>query len=275
MTKGRNRSGNQENIRHANRVKIQEERSAGRGKRTRADAGTELIMSDRAAASENYNLGWFHPTEDQREIIHSMCVNDLTAIQGSSGVGKSTTVIWQALNDMKRGCYKRIVFIKTPSQLGDDDLGALKGGIEEKLFMHWVSMKSIFHSFMSKAKLEMEERNGRILFTVPNFIAGQTLDDSLILIDEAQLISPKTVKLLLERCGKNSRVVIMGDCFQDYSTKYRKDGFTDFVHKITELAEDGFRYTKEPTMGYVQLFADANMRSDLSRRIVELYEVGA
>jgi len=239
---------------------------------SRAKQGTELVMSERAAASENYKLDWFKPTEGQKEIIHSMCVNELTAVQGSSGTGKSTTAIWQGLNDLKRGCYKRIVFIKTPSQVGDDDLGALKGTADEKLFMHWVAMKSIFHTFMSKGKLEMEEKAERIVFTIPNFIAGQTLDDSLIIIDESQFLSPQTVKLLLERCGKGSRVCLLGDKFQQYSTKKRKDGFSDFVNKITIEDEEGELISTEPTMGFVRLYADENMRSALSRRIVELYE---
>ena len=276
MDMARKKNSSETPSRHVNRNAQQDKTGRGKVKDrhgSRTQAGTDSIMSDRAAASEDYNLSWFKPTEAQREIIHSMCVNDLTACQGSSGVGKSTTAIWQALNEMKRGNYKRIVFIKTPAQVGDDDLGALKGDVDTKLFMHWVSMKSIFHTFMSKQKLEAEERAGRILFTIPNFIAGQTLDNTLIIIDESQLLSPKTVKLLLERGGESSRVVIMGDFYQQYATKYRKDGFTDFVEKITYICEEtGERLSKEDTMGFVQLHANENMRSALSRRIVELYE---
>lgn len=263
--------------RHNNR-NAQQDRT-GRGKvknndrhQNKVQQGMEQIINDHTVNNQDYNLGWFKPTETQKDIIMSMCCNDLTAVQGSSGTGKSTTVIWQALQDLKRGMYKKILFIKTPSEQGDDQIGYLSGDADQKLEAHFFSMRSIFHTFMTKEKLYMEEKNERISFSIPNFVQGMTFDNTLIIIDEMQSISVDTVKLLLERTGENSRVVCLGDKNQRYSAKKRSDGFSHFIDMITEVNEDGIRESVEDTMGYVEMTAKDNMRSDLSRRIVELYE---
>lgn len=265
------------NQRHSNR-NAQQDRS-GKGKvkhldrrQSKQKAGTEEIISEQQAASQDFNLGWFKPTPTQKDIIMSMCCNDLTAVQGSSGTGKSTTVIWQALQDLKRGMYKKVLFIKTPSEQGDDQIGYLSGDADQKLEAHFFSMRSIFHTFMSKEKLRLEEKRERIQFSIPNFVQGMTFDNCLVIIDEMQSISIDTVKLLLERAGENTRVVCLGDKNQRYSAKKRTDGFSHFVDMITEENENGVRESREPTMGYVEMSAKDNMRSDLSRRIVELYE---
>lgn len=265
------------NKRHANR-NAQQDRS-GKGKVKHLDRhtskiqqGMDQIAADNLADKQDYNLGWFKPTPTQKDIIMSMCCNELSAVQGSSGTGKSTTVIWQALQDLKRGMYKKILFIKTPAEMGDDQIGFLTGDANQKLEMHFMSMRSIFHTFMTKEKLRMEEKHERINFSIPNFVQGMTFDNTLIIIDEMQSISVDTVKLLLERTGEGSRVVCLGDKNQRYSAKKRSDGFSHFVEMITEVNEDGVRESIEPTMGYVEMTAKDNMRSALSRRIVELYE---
>lgn len=273
--KGSNKTGNQQNVRHANRQKQQEAKGVGRIKNrhdSRTQAGNEQIVREQAATREDYNLSWFKPTEAQKEIIHSMCVNDLTAVQGSSGCGKSTTTIWQALNEMKRGNFKHIVFIKTPCEDGSDQIGFLSGSENDKLAAHMEAMRSIFHDFMSKEKLIMEEKRGRIKFTIPNFIAGKTISNSIMIIDEAHKINETTTKLLLERAGEGTIVVLLGDKRQRYAAKRRGDGFTDFVNMFTEVDEVGERYSFEDTMGYVYLPASENMRSALSKKVVSMYE---
>lgn len=260
-----------------NRQAIQKRKGKGKIKhldnhQTKQQQGMEEIISEQQAASQDFNLGWFKPTPTQKDIIMSMCCNDLTAVQGSSGTGKSTTVIWQALQDLKRGMYNKILFIKTPSEQGDDQIGYLSGDADQKLEKHFEAMRSIFYTFMSKEKLRLEEKRERIQFNIPNFVQGMTFDNSLVIIDEMQAISVDTVKLLLERAGENTRVVCLGDKNQRYSAKKRSDGFSHFVSMITAVDENGVRESTEETMGYVEMTAKDNMRSELSRRIVELYE---
>ena len=171
----------------------------------------------------------------------------------------------------KGGKYKRILFIKTPSEDGNDAIGFLQGSAETKLEKHMKAMRSIFHTFMSPKKLELEEKRKRISFDIPNFVAGETFYDTFVIIDEAQKMSPDTTKLLLERVHESSAVILLGDKKQRYAAKKRDDGFTDFIKMITEVDAEG-RYSVEDMMGYVELPASENMRGELSKRIVTLYE---
>lgn len=255
-----------------NRQKVQENKSRKRNTHeSKALEGTRLIVEEQKAQREEYKLDWFHPTEKQQEIIYSMVEDDLTIVSASSGCGKSTTVIYQALKELKLGSYKRILFVKTPNESSDDAIGYLPSDIDAKLMVHFEATKGIFQQFMSKAKLEMEEKRGRIVFKIPNFIQGSTWDDTLFILDEWQNCSPQITKLVMERAGKNSKICVMGDKRQRYSNKKRADGFTDFVNMVTSVDSEG-RYSTVDTIGYVEMFADDNMRSALSKLVVSLYE---
>ena len=220
----------------------------------------------------HFRLDWFDPTPIQQEIQVSYYSNPLTVVQGSSGTGKSTTAIHLALTDLSSKRYSKVIFCKTPAEMGDDKIGFLSGDAKEKLTMHFESMRNIFHTFMTKEKLVMEESHGNIEFTIPNFIAGRTIDNAVFILDESQTMSPGTIKLLLERAGQNCKVVVLGDKSQTYACNHRDDGFTDFVKRITTVSEDNVRQSKHPLMGFIEMKAGDNMRSDLSRAIVELYE---
>lgn len=233
--------------------------------------GNKEVMEEQRVMREGYDLEWFSPTEKQKEIIYSICDNDLTLCAASSGCGKTTTAVYQALKMLQAGQYKKILFVKTANESADDKIGYLPSSAEDKLAPHFEATRWVFMQFMSKAKLAMEEKRGRIRFDIPNFIQGSTHDDTIFIVDEGQSISPPILKLLLERSGVNTICIVLGDKRQRYSKDKRADGFTDLVEMVTEVDSEG-RYSKIPTVGYVEMSADDNMRSDLSKLIVSLYE---
>lgn len=253
-----------------------------RVKRTRKDKmdvradkvneGTQQIMAENKASAERYNTGWFKPTIKQVDLITSLTNNPLTLCDSSSGTGKSTTVIYHALKELAAGHYRQIIFIKTPNESSDDAIGFLPNSAEDKISVHMEATRSVFRDFMSKAKLELEEKRERIVLTIPNFIQGRSLTNCFVIIDEAQSISPNILKLLLERCGEGSTYAVLGDKFQCYSFKKRDNGLRYLIDRVTELNEEGARVSKEPLIGYVEMTAKDNMRSELSRRVVEIFE---
>lgn len=238
---------------------------------SRTARGTELVRSDREINREDYNIGWFHPTQAQNEIIRSMLEKPCTLVDSKSGCGKSTTVIYQALKMLKTGEYEKIVFIKTPTQLGVDDVGFL-GTNEAKFDYPLAPMRGIFESFMSKEKLAMEEKRGKIEFLFPNWLGGATLSRSLILVDEFQWFTPEMAKLVLERADDTSKVVCMFDSKQRYASKQRPDGAKDLLDRVTKVDESGVRYVTESLFGYVKMDSSENRRGALSKRVTEIYD---
>lgn len=231
------------------------------------------VADDERKHNSHFTLDWFHPTPIQESIVESYYFNDLTIIKGSSGTGKTTTAIWLALQDLKDRRVDKIIFCKTPAELGDDKIGFTPGDKKDKLEPHFNTMRGVFHSFMSKEKLVMEEAHGHIEMTIPNFMIGATLDNCIFVIDEGQLLSKSTMKLCLERAGKNCKVILLGDSAQPYAKDKRNDGLADFVARVTEKDEEtGDLVSKVGCIGIVEMKAADNMRSPLSRTIVELYE---
>lgn len=237
----------------------------------RQSRGEDMVRSDQSIRREDYDLSWFHPTQAQNAIIRSMLEKECTLVDAPSGCGKSTTVIYQALKWLKSGDYRKIIFIKSPSTLSLDEVGFL-GTNEAKFDFPLMAMRSIFESFMSKEKLEMEEKLGRIEFMFPLWLGGQTFSNSLVLVDEMQWFDPATTKLVLERCDASCKVVCMFDGKQRYTTRWREDGSKFLVDKVTAVGEDGIRYVKEPLFGYVKMTHNENRRGALSKRITELFD---
>lgn len=241
----------------------------------RQQRGEDLIRNDQTIKRENYDLSWFHPSQKQNEILKSMRTKDCTLVDAPSGCGKSTTVIYQALKWLQSGDFNKIVFIKTPTQLGVDDVGFI-GTNEAKFDYPLKAMRSIFEDFMSSEKLAMEEKLGRIEFCFPNWLGGSTFGSykdgkTILLIDEMQWFTPEMVKLVLERPTDDCKTVCMFDSNQRYSSKQRPDGAKDLLNRISVI-ENGDRIIQEGLFGYVKLDSNENKRGALSRRITELYK---
>lgn len=219
---------------------------------------------------DDFKLDWFKPLEKQQAIVDSMSMNDLTIVNAASGTGKSSTVIWKALIDYRYGRFKRVVLIKNPSEAGDDQIGYLSGDKDNKLESHMQSMQSIFHQFMSRNKLINDKANDNIVLDIPNYLLGKTIDNAVIIIEEAQTCSPNTLKLVCERAGKGSIVVVVGDSAQRYSVKKRPNGLKDLIKKVTHN-DYSIPLPKYDNVGYIELTSEENMRSELSKFITEIY----
>ncbi len=249
-----------------------QQRKMTRSRKVEAGIPRTLDVHKKPNFDTHWKLDWFIPSGDQDLIIKSIDDNDLTLVEAPSGCGKSTTVLWKALTDYRKGVFSKVYLIKNPTEGGDDMLGFLAGDKTTKLTAHMQSMQSIFHQFMTKEKLENDISSGNIILDIPNYMLGCTIDNAVIIIEEGQTCSPNTIKLVTERAGVNTKVVIVGDPKQAYSVKKRPNGLSDLVKRTTR-EQDGYKVSRYPsTVGYVRLESNNNMRSDLSRFITEIYE---
>lgn len=225
----------------------------------------------KAVGNDDYRLDEFTPVGNQEAIVRSMVWNDLTIVNAPAGTGKTTTALWKALQMLKAGDFRKLIFLKNPTEVGDDQIGFLSGDKTDKLAAHYESTKRIFQQFMTANKLENDIASGRIELNIPNYALGATWDNSIILIDEVQLMSPNTVKLLLERAGLNTRIVIMGDVNQTYAIKRRANGLGDLLDRVVPINEEGEREAIVDFIGYVEMTTADNQRSRLSQFITEVY----
>ena len=231
--------------------------------------GVVQEVNNLRSSNEKYSLDWFKPQGRQQDIVDAIDQYDWVGVQAPSGCGKTTTVVWKALSLLGKG-YRKIVFVKNPTEAGDDQIGFLTGGESSKLEPHFDSMRGVFLDFMNKGKLESDEKNLNIQFKIPNFLLGATISDAVVILDECQTYSPNTLKLLMERVDDSCKLILLGDRRQQYSVKKRVDGFTDLLDRITSVDSQG-RYSTEPLFKYVELTTNENQRGAISKRVTEIY----
>ena len=237
---------------------------------SREDYGNQLLAQDvrKKSFSNDWKLDWFELRGRQALIAESYDENIFTIIDGASGTGKTTTALYLAFLGLKNRVYDNLIFIKNPTESGDDEIGLLPGDIDEKISPHAATTKRIFKGFMSEDKLETDIASEKLRVIIPNFEQGATYDNTIVIIDEAQNMSPKTIKLLTERCGINTKYLIMGDSMQCYAVNNRDNGFNDLIQRT---CPQGYS-TKTGMIGYIKLTSDENQRSDGSKFITKLYE---
>ena len=252
-----------------NRVREQQRKSR---KERRQEIGEVQLLEDKKKTFENdYTLDWFIPRGLQQDCVESFENNIYSVIDAPSGCGKTTTALWWALSQIRMRKYNQLIFIKNPTEVGDDQIGFLSGSEDDKLTAHYDTTKHIFYDFISKNKLENDVSKRRIRLTIPNFLLGSTFDNAIVIVDETQTMSPNTVKLLTERCGQDTKYILLGDSSQTYSVKKRADGFKDFMERTTTTQHDA-RWSKcNPYVGYVKMFYNDNQRSEGSKFINKLY----
>lgn len=216
----------------------------------------------------------FTPTKNQKHVNNLLTEFPLVFVQGHSGTGKTSGILHHFCTEYLKDKTKKIIVIRTPVEAGPDKIGYLPGGEEDKLAPHFAAPAGAMKDFLG-GKFESDV-NKRIHFMVPNYALGMTLDDALILIDEAQQLTPMIMKLLLERIGQNSVCAVVGDPTQLYTEdKTKRNGLSHAMDKFFVKHESYGRIEYEPRstmVGSFQYEAKDNVRSDISREVVRIYE---
>lgn len=141
----------------------------------------------------------------------------LVTLIGAAGTGKSFLAIASALQMINENIYDKIVVMKPLIPVGGKDIGALPGDKFEKISA-WLgpikdNIDQILGSKSMTADNMFEEmvREGMIEVEAMAFIQGRSIANAVIILDEAQNITPREARMVVERCGKNSKVILLGD----------------------------------------------------------------
>lgn len=141
----------------------------------------------------------------------------LVTLVGAAGTGKSFLAIACALQAINAGIYDRIVVMKPLIPVGGKDIGALPGDKFEKISAWLGPVKDNIDqilgagSLSANNKFEEMVKEGLIEVEAMAFIQGRSIANSIIMLDECQNITPREARMVVERCGKNSKVILLGD----------------------------------------------------------------
>ena len=178
----------------------------------------------------------------QKDFAKIITDKEIIIASGPAGVGKSYVSVARAIELLqnKTSPYKHII-ISTPAEEVGENLGYLPGNLREKMDPFLASTLDIFDKIIGKKKrLELEE--SEIIQIQPlGFIRGKSIDNTILLMEEAQNMSTNQMKTLLTRIGENTKFIISGDL--DQSDRYRdvkQSGLYDAIERHKNVEEIGF-----------------------------------
>lgn len=144
----------------------------------------------------------------------------LVTLSGKAGTGKSFLALAAALQMINEDLYDKIVVMKPLIAVGGKDIGALPGDKFEKISAWLGPIKDNIDqilgskSLSANSKFEEMVREGIIEVEALAFIQGRSIPRSIIILDEAENITAREARMVIERCGKDSKVILLGDLSQ-------------------------------------------------------------
>ena len=155
-------------------------------------------------------------TENQKKLVKAIKENEITIASGLPGSGKTFLSISEALKLLKSTelPYKKIILVKSVTTLKDEEIGFLKGTMEEKMEPFMDSFLDNFSKIIGETLTNKLREQGYIQIKPIAYVRGRSIDKSVIIIDEAQNVSLDNMRTLMTRIGDNSKIIILGDVKQ-------------------------------------------------------------
>lgn len=229
------------------------------------------VIKEKFSQAHQTEINDFVPTDPQKVLINKIRENTLVFVDAPAGSGKSSTVMWHFAKEYLINRYKQIMVVRTPVEFCDDKIGFLPSGLDDKLEVHFASTKQILEQFLGAGRVAADTGT-RIHFKIPNFMLGCTLKDTLLLVDEAQQISPKILKLILERIGEGCKVVVAGSSEQLFDAHNKRDGLADAVNRFFDYDEvTDELIARFKNIAYHEFDVDDCMRDEIVKDVIRAY----
>ncbi|WP_051331766.1 PhoH family protein [Methylocaldum szegediense] len=200
-------------------------------------------------------------TEAQGHYILSLKSNAITFALGPAGTGKTFVAGVFAIDELLAKRIERII-ITRPKTTVDEDWGEMPGTLIEKYAPYLGPFWHVFNKRLGKSHLEnlMKPGRERIQALPLGFMRGETFENAIVILDEAQNTTPEQMKMFLTRLGRGARLIIDGD--ESQKDIQGPSGLTDAVGRIRHLK----------SVGVVKFEKSDIVRHDLVQDIIEAYQ---
>jgi phosphate starvation-inducible protein PhoH and related proteins len=203
-------------------------------------------------------------TVNQKRYVDSVRANTITFGVGPAGTGKTFLAVAMAAAALSRHEVNRIILTRPAVEAGER-LGFLPGDLMAKVDPYLRPLFDALHDMLDPEKVAQHIDRGVIEIAPLAFMRGRTLNDSFVILDEAQHTTPEQMKMFLTRLGFGSRMVVTGDITQVDLPRDQRSGLV-VVGDVLEQIE-GIEFVR---------FGGADVvRHKLVQRIVEAYDVHA
>ncbi|PEU48043.1 phosphate starvation-inducible protein PhoH [Bacillus cereus] len=200
-------------------------------------------------------------TMGQRRYIHAMKKNDIVFGIGPAGTGKTYLAVVMAVRALKQGYVKKIILTRPAVEAGEN-LGFLPGDLKEKVDPYLRPLYDALHDILGQEYTQRMMERGVIEIAPLAYMRGRTLDDSFVILDEAQNTTGAQIKMFLTRLGFSSKMVITGDPSQVDLPKGVKSGLTIAANILSGVSG----------LSFITLEQTDVVRHPLVQRIIEAYD---
>ncbi|MEB3100690.1 PhoH family protein [Ferviditalea candida] len=183
-------------------------------------------------------------TIGQRHYVSTIQQKDIVFGIGPAGTGKTYLAVVLAVTSLKEGKVKKIVLTRPAVEAGES-LGFLPGDLQEKVDPYLRPLYDALNDVLGPEQVVKSLERGLIEIAPLAYMRGRTLDDSFIILDEAQNTTPEQMKMFLTRLGFGSKMVITGDITQIDLPKGKTSGLIEAERILKEIEEIGFVYFAE------------------------------
>ncbi len=183
-------------------------------------------------------------TIGQRKYVETIKKKDIVFGIGPAGTGKTYLAVVLAVTRLKEGAVKRIVLTRPAVEAGES-LGFLPGDLQEKVDPYLRPLYDALNDVLGPEQVAKSLERGLIEIAPLAYMRGRTLDDSFIILDEAQNTTPEQMKMFLTRLGFGSKMVITGDVTQIDLPRGKSSGLVEANRILGDIEELGFIYFDE------------------------------
>ncbi|HCE48448.1 MAG TPA: phosphate starvation-inducible protein PhoH [Prevotellaceae bacterium] len=226
-----------------------------RGQKTKDESAEEVIVYSTSGKPIRAR------SENQLRLVRAYEHNDLIFAIGPAGTGKTYTSIALAVRALKRKEIRKIILSRPAVEAGEK-LGFLPGDMKEKIDPYLQPLYDALEEMIPIAKLTEYMDTNVIQIAPLAFMRGRTLNDAVVILDEAQNTTSSQIKMFLTRMGTNTKMIVTGDRTQIDLPASQKSGLVEALRILHGV----------PDIGFVELDKRDIVRHKLVTRIVEAYE---
>lgn len=200
-------------------------------------------------------------TLGQKAYLRALRKKELVFGIGPAGTGKTYLAVVLAVDALKKGEVKRIVLTRPAVEAGES-LGFLPGDLKEKVDPYLRPLYDALHDVLGRDQTVRLIESETIEIAPLAYMRGRTLEDSFIILDEAQNTTPEQMKMFLTRLGFGSKMVVTGDVSQVDLPKGVNSGLVEVEKKLAQV--DG--------IGMIHLKRTDVVRHPLVQKIIKAYD---
>ena len=200
-------------------------------------------------------------TRGQKKLYDAFRTHDITIVTGPAGTGKTFLAVVYACDMLRKGKVRKIIVTRPVVEAGES-LGFLPGDLKEKVDPYLRPIYDSFDAIFGTGSVERLMEKGVIEIAPLAYMRGRTLNDAVVILDEAQNTTSMQMKMFLTRMGFNSRMIITGDITQIDLPKNKGSGLKKAINIVKGIDE----------IAVIEMHKDDVVRHPVVQKIIEAYE---